>query len=31
MNITKVFSALELIKEIVDSLNRVPVSDCNFI
>jgi hypothetical protein len=31
INLTKVFGPLELIKEIVDSRNRVPVSDFDFI
>jgi hypothetical protein len=31
INLTEVFGSLELIKEIVDSGNRVPVPDCDFI
>jgi hypothetical protein len=31
INLTGVFGPRELIKEVVDSGNRVPVSDCDFI
>jgi hypothetical protein len=31
INLTEVFSPLELIKGIVDSGNRVSISDCDFI
>jgi hypothetical protein len=31
INLTKVFGPRELIKEVVNSGNRVPVSDCDFI
>ena len=31
INLTEVFSPPELIKEVVDSGNRVPFSDCDFI
>jgi hypothetical protein len=31
INLTEVFGPRELIKDIVDSGNQVPVSDCDFI
>jgi hypothetical protein len=31
INLTELFIPRELIKEVVDSGNRVPVSDCDFI
>jgi hypothetical protein len=31
INLTEVFGPLELIKEIIDSGNQVPVPDCDFI
>jgi hypothetical protein len=31
INLTKVFSPIEMIKEVVDYGNRVPVPDCDFI
>ena len=31
INLTEVFGPCELIKEVVDLGNRVPVSDCDFI
>ena len=31
INLTEVFGPRELIKEVVDSGNQVPVSDCDFI
>ena len=31
INLTKVFGPHELMKEVVDSGNRVPVSECDFI
>jgi hypothetical protein len=31
INLTEVFGPHELIKEVIDSGNRVPVSDCDFI
>jgi hypothetical protein len=30
INLSEVFGPHELIKEVIDSGNRVPVSDCNF-
>jgi hypothetical protein len=31
INLTEVFGPRELIKEVIDSGNRVPISDSNFI
>ena len=31
INLIEVFGLRELIKEVVDSGNQVPVSDCNFV
>jgi hypothetical protein len=31
INLTEVFGPRELIKEVIDSGNQVPVSDCDFI